>query len=187
MVGPAACGRVGTERYPVRFPPRAECGFPTKNSEKDRSLVAFRHRFAIVLASCWHRVGIVLASFWHRFGIVLALFWYHFGIILASIWDPFGIHFSTCTARRPFLSIRNHTELYGTIRNYTEPYGTIRNHTEPYGTIRDHTGPYGTIWMPVRPIQIHMDAHRTHTDARLAGSGPEFPNMKASCPLELPQ
>ncbi len=36
MVGPAARGRVGTGRYPVRFPPRAECVFRRKKSKKLR-------------------------------------------------------------------------------------------------------------------------------------------------------
>ena len=36
VVGPAARGRVGTGRYPVRFPPRAECGFRRKTTTKLR-------------------------------------------------------------------------------------------------------------------------------------------------------
>ncbi len=65
MLGPAACGRVGTGRYPVRFP-LAWSFSPSENDEK-----------VVFLGSFWNRFGIVLASFWHLFGIILASFWHH--------------------------------------------------------------------------------------------------------------
>ena len=81
MVGPTACAEVGTGRYPVRFPPLADCCFAAKNREK--------RCVGVIWGSLWDRFGIVLGSFRDRFGIVLGSFWDHVrdrvGIMLGSV------------------------------------------------------------------------------------------------------
>jgi isocitrate/isopropylmalate dehydrogenase len=64
-------------------------------------------------------------------------------------------------ARRPAVSIRQHTSAYVSIRQHTSAYVNIRQHTPAYVSIRQHTSAYVSI-------RQHTSAYvniRQHTSA----------------------
>ncbi len=114
VVGSAACGRVGTGRYPVRFLSRADYVFRTQHNENTGCafgvfVVSVGNHLWVMLWSFWDNVGIMLGSFgdmflliweyvsgniwgmlgsfWDRCGIMLGSFGERVGIILGSLWD----------------------------------------------------------------------------------------------------
>ncbi len=92
MVGSAAQEELGTGRYLVRFPPRAECrSLPIKNNETVRFEGSFGDHFGDIRGSFGGRLGVIWETFGGHVGIILESFWNHFGIVLESFWDQFGI------------------------------------------------------------------------------------------------
>ncbi len=100
MVGSTAQEEFGTGRYPVRFPPRADCCFSAKAEGK----LSLGGHVGIGLGWLWGRFGIILGAISGLFGnnllIILGVFWDRFVIRMGSIWNNFEIHFGHCVFRR---------------------------------------------------------------------------------------
>ena len=85
VVGSAACGRVGTGRYPVRFLSRADYVFRTQHNENTGCA------FGVFVVSAGNHLWVMLWSFWDNVGIIWRTFGGHFENIMGPFWHKLWI------------------------------------------------------------------------------------------------